>query len=75
MISDELLKFIEHDLQAIALTWMGVLYSLKIYQLSRLPMPWERESRKGNPTQGQTSSASKSKSSARVYVLILELEP
>ena len=52
MISDELLKFIEHDLQAIALTWMGVLYSLKIYQLSRLPMPWERESRKGNPTQG-----------------------
>jgi len=52
MIGDELLHFVEYDLQAIALTWMGVLYSIKIYQLSSLPMPWEREPRKGNPTQG-----------------------
>lgn len=31
---------------------MFVLYSIKIYQLARLPMPWERGRRKGNPRCG-----------------------
>ncbi len=52
MIDQELLHFVEYDLQAIALTWMAVLYSIKAYQLARLPMPWEREPRKGSPARG-----------------------
>ncbi len=52
MIDPELLHFVEHDLQAIALTWMAVLYSIKAYQLARLPMPWEREPGKGSPARG-----------------------
>ena len=52
MIGEEFHYFVEYDLQAIALTWMAVLYTIKIYQLARLPMPWEREAQKGSPTRG-----------------------
>ncbi len=52
MISGDLLHFVEYELQAIALTWMGVIYGIKIYQLSRLPMPWERGPVRGNPSLG-----------------------
>ncbi len=52
MIDQELLHFVEYDLQAIALTWMVVLYSIKAYQLARLPMPWERGPVKGSPGRG-----------------------
>ncbi len=48
MIDQELLHFVEYDLQVIALTWMAVLYSIKAYQLARLPMPWEREPSRGS---------------------------
>ncbi len=46
------LHFIEYELQAIALLWMGVCYTIKIYQLSRLPMPWEKADRKGSGQSG-----------------------
>ncbi len=46
------LQFIEYELQAIALTFMGVVYLIKIIQLSRLPMPWERGTKAGNPKKG-----------------------
>ena len=52
MMSDNMLQFVEYELQAIALTWMAALYTIKIYQLSRLPMPWEREPKKGRPGLG-----------------------
>ncbi len=52
MISDEVLHFVEYELQAIALTWMAVLYTIKVYQLARLPMPWERGQSKGSPARG-----------------------
>lgn len=52
MISDEVLHFVEYELQAIALTWMAVLYTIKVYQLARLPMAWERGQSKGSPARG-----------------------
>ena len=44
--------FIEYELQAIALTWLGVIYLIKIIQLLRLPMPWEKDSKAGDPNKG-----------------------
>ena len=52
MISEGFMHFVEYDLQAIAITWMIVLYTIKAIQLSRLPMPWEQETQKGSPSQG-----------------------
>lgn len=52
MISDNVIHFIEYDLQAIALSWMGVVYSIKIWQLARLPMSWETAERKGSVSGG-----------------------
>jgi len=50
--TEHLLHFVEYELQAIALAWMAIIYTIKAIQLSRLPMPWEREVKKGNPGQG-----------------------
>jgi len=44
--------FVEFELQIIALSWLVVLYSIKAFQLSRLPMPYERAPRKGAPAPG-----------------------
>ncbi|MBC8174217.1 MAG: hypothetical protein H8E82_00975 [Candidatus Marinimicrobia bacterium] len=52
MTNEYILHFIEYELQAIALMWMAVLYTIKIVQLSRLPISWERGEKKGNPTRG-----------------------
>lgn len=47
-----IVHFIEYELQAIALIWMGVIYTIKAIQLSRLPMPWEKGEQAGNPRMG-----------------------
>jgi len=52
MNTENLMHFVEYELQAIALIWMAAIYTIKAIQLSRLPMPWERESSKGNPSKG-----------------------
>ena len=52
MISEEFMHFVEYELQAIAITWMIVLYTIKAIQLSRLPMPWEQASQKGDASKG-----------------------
>jgi len=46
------MHFVEYELQAIALTWMVVIYTIKAIQLSRLHMPWEKETPKGSGTRG-----------------------
>ena len=51
-MSESTIHFIEYELQAIALIWMAVIYSIKAYQLSRLPMPWEKGDQAGNPKSG-----------------------
>ncbi|KAA3628937.1 MAG: hypothetical protein DWQ02_18930 [Bacteroidetes bacterium] len=56
MIDEKVLYFIEYDLQAIALIFMAVMYSIKAYQLSKLPMPWEKAEKKGSPGRGVRSS-------------------
>jgi nitrate reductase gamma subunit len=48
----EMLHFVEYELQIVALSWMAILYSIKAYQLSRLPMPWEKGQKRGNPNSG-----------------------
>jgi len=52
MIGENALHFIEYELQAIALIWMALIYIIKIWQLSRMKMPWEQAPQKGSPTQG-----------------------
>lgn len=52
MINDAFLHFVEYELQAIALLWMGILYSIKAIQLSRLPMPWEQGEARGSAVKG-----------------------
>ena len=52
MISESFMHFVEYELQAIALTWMVVIYTFKAIRLSKLPMPWEKETEKGNASKG-----------------------
>ena len=52
MDGQSFMHFVEYELQAIALTWMVVIYTIKAIQLSRLPMPWEKETPKGSGTRG-----------------------
>ncbi len=52
MENQALLHFVEYELQIIALSWMGIIYLIKAIQLSRLPMPWEKETMKGNASLG-----------------------
>ena len=49
-------SFIEYELQAIALIWMAVIYTVKAIQLSKLPMPWEKGERSGSPQMGVLKS-------------------
>ncbi len=52
MISEGVARFAELELQIIALSWLVVLYIIKIYQLARLPMPWEKGPIRGNAISG-----------------------
>ena len=55
-MSQSVIHFIEYELQAIALIWMAVIYTIKAIQLSKLPMPWERGTRAGSPRLGVLKS-------------------
>jgi len=55
-MNEQLLHFVEYELQAIALLWMAVIYTLKAVQLSRLPMPWERAPRRASGRAGAMHS-------------------
>ena len=48
----DIAHFVEFDLQIIALSWLVLLYSIKAFQLSRLPMPSEKAPRKGATAPG-----------------------
>jgi len=48
--------FIQHDLHLIGLGWMGLVYSLRVYQFARLPMPGETAPPKGNRNRGVLAS-------------------
>jgi nitrate reductase gamma subunit len=52
MIRESFVHFAEYELQLIALSFMFVLYAIKTYQLTHLPMPWERGPKKGNSLSG-----------------------
>ncbi|MBT8267672.1 MAG: hypothetical protein HKO81_09665 [Flavobacteriaceae bacterium] len=52
MDSNSFMHFVEYELQAIALTWMVIMYTIKAVQLSKLPMPWEKEKPRGSGTKG-----------------------
>jgi len=52
MNTEGIMHFVEYELQAIALAWMIILYTIKAIQLSKLPMPWEKEEKKGSSTKG-----------------------
>jgi hypothetical protein len=52
----DFVHFIEYELQIIALSWLLVLYAIKVFQLSRLPMLQERGPRKGSAVQGALRS-------------------
>lgn len=56
MFGESTLRFIEYELQAIALLWMALIYITKIWQLSRLKMPWEQATHKGSSTKGVAQS-------------------
>jgi len=48
--------FVEFELQIIALSWLVIFYVIKVLQLSRLPLPQEKEPRKGSPVLGALHS-------------------
>jgi nitrate reductase gamma subunit len=52
MLSEGIVHFAEFELQLIALAFMAAMYSLKIFQLSRLPMPREQAPGKGSAAAG-----------------------
>ena len=56
MTFETALHFVEYDLQIIALSWMVILYTVKVVQLSRLPMPWEQAPAKGSSRRGAVRS-------------------
>ena len=56
METDALHRFIVHDLQLVALTILVVLYAVKVWQLSRLPVPRELPPARGNVTRSVVSS-------------------
>jgi hypothetical protein len=58
MLSEGFVHFVEYELQVIALAWLGILYALKIFQLSRLPMLREKAPRKGSAGSGVLRSYS-----------------
>ena len=58
MLSAGFVHFVEYELQVIALAWLGILYALKIFQLSRLPMFREKAPPKGSASAGVLRSYS-----------------
>ena len=52
MISENLLHFVELDLQIIALSIFAVLYGLRVRKLMKLTMPKETAPARGNPSVG-----------------------
>jgi hypothetical protein len=56
MTAESVLRFAQYDLQTVALIWMALLYGLKIYQMWRLPMPWEKAPARGSPVRGVLAS-------------------
>ena len=58
MIPENVVHFAEYQLQIIALAWMAIFYSIKVFQLARLPMQWEKGPRKGNAVSGIVRSYS-----------------
>lgn len=55
-MSTEFVHFVEYELQIIALVWLCLLYAIKIFQLSRLPMRREKSLGKGNAALGTLRS-------------------
>jgi len=58
MISEGLLHFVEFELQIIALIIFGILYSIRIGQLVKLPMPREKAPSVGSQVKGVVFSFS-----------------
>jgi nitrate reductase gamma subunit len=58
VLSDGFVHFVEYELQIIALSWLCLLYVIKIFQLSRLPMLRENAPRKGSAVSGALRSYS-----------------
>lgn len=56
MSAEEILHFVEFELQIIALSVFAILYAIKAWTISRLPMSWENAPAKGNPGSGVASS-------------------
>jgi nitrate reductase gamma subunit len=56
VLSDGFVHFVEYELQIIALAWLCLLYAIKIFQLSRLPMLRENAPRKGSAVSGALQS-------------------
>ena len=52
MVVDEFLHFAEFDLQIIALSVFAILYAIKAWTLTRLPMSWENAPAKGSSSAG-----------------------
>jgi len=52
MIGETILHFAEYELQIIALSWLVILYVIKIAQISKLPMVGEIAPRKGKSIPG-----------------------
>lgn len=52
MGAEKFLRFVEFDLQIIALSVFAVLYAIKAWTMARLPMRWENAPAKGSPGNG-----------------------
>lgn len=51
-MEDSFLRFVKFDLQIVALSWLGLAYIYKIYQLLRLPWPKEVAPERGSEESG-----------------------
>jgi hypothetical protein len=56
MSAEQILHFVEFDLQIIALSVFAILYAIKAWTISRLPMSWENAPAKGSPASGVAAS-------------------
>jgi hypothetical protein len=51
-VNDSFLKFVKFDLQIVALSWLGLAYVYKVYQLLKLPWPKEVAPERGSQELG-----------------------
>ncbi|NPV08133.1 MAG: hypothetical protein HPY83_09245 [Anaerolineae bacterium] len=51
-MEDSFLRFVKFELQIVALSWLGLAYGYKIYQLLRLPWPKEVAPERGSEETG-----------------------